>query len=1297
MKKYLLLILLSISFFCFGQQRGDVIVEWKPTADFYIDSIPHLIPQFKIENFEFNVVDKTIFFRKRFAVENPVDEKSLVVSNIVYETITRDDLKTLSFAKLPTQINASIDYTIARDAQSVILSFSPIIREGNSVKKVKSLTYSYSNASSRSGLASLPIVNSALSSGDWYRFYIEKSGVYKLSRSFLQQLGLDVNVDPKRIKIYGNGGRMVPLLNSVPYPMDLEENAIQLIGEDDGSFDGDDYVLFYAEGVDVWNDDSNTSVNLYDSKSYYYVTTQGGNGKRIALNVQPAAAPDMVFTNFDDYQYHEVDKTNVGRLGRKWVGENFNIENNQSFDFSFPNIVTASPVKIKVNAVSASYGSTNFKVKANTQELTTMTFPALDPAVHVAAFELIFDGNFNATSPNISIQLDYDNGGVPSSNGYLDNIALIAKRNLQGYGQQFLFRNDLAGTNIGVGEYQLTGASGISQIWDVTDIYNVSKFENPGQASFSFKALLGEVRKYVALDLANVYTPSGQSNTRVANQDLKGTLFVNNPDGTKSLDYIIVAPSSLLAQAEKLANFHRNNSQLKVKVVELSQIYQEFSSGKQDIGAIRNLIKYIYKCKEDPSNNITEYVQYVNLFGDASFDYKNRIFGNTNVVPVFESFFKIAPSGANAINYSNYLTFMSDDFYALMHDDEGTMMNPGGTFSSPKGLDLAVGRMLVNSPEQADQMVNKIIEYHDERSYGRWRNRYVIISDDAENTTDATLQQNLDNLGEALSDNKSFMNVKKIHSDSYIQVTAAGGERYPTAKADFINEFENGGLVFNYFGHGGEDGLAQERLLDKADAQNFKNQFRYPLFVTITCEFTRFDNPFRPTAGEYMFWNKAGGAISLVTTTREIGISSGEDINAMLNSKLFSFGSNNYVSIAEALRQTKNLVSTNDQNVVFCVGDPALKLAIPKQEVRLTKINDVPISQPTDTLKALSYVKLSGEVVDEFGNLQSNYNGDLSVQIFDKKIDRSTLGNDGTTTSVNGPLLIMNFETLGETIFRGNAAVANGLFEFGFIVPRDIRIPVGNGRVSFYAKNNQPLDNHTGYDETIKVGGINTNAVADNLPPRIRLYMNDESFVSGGITNASPIFLAYLEDENGINTASGIGHDIVAILDGNENSPFILNDYYETEPNDYTKGKLRYPFRNLAKGLHTLTLKVWDVYNNFATAEIQFIVMGDEEVSLTNVLNYPNPFVSYTEFWFSHNRPFEALDVQVQIMTITGKVVKTINQSVTTEGFLCRDIKWDGKDDFGDKIGKGVYVYKLTVKSLISNKKAEKIEKLVIL
>ena len=286
---------------------------------------------------------------------------------------------------------------------------------------------------------------------------------------------------------------------------------------------------------------------------------------------------------------------------------------------------------------------------------------------------------------------------------------------------------------------------------------------------------------------------------------------------------------------------------------------------------------------------------------------------------------------------------------------------------------------------------------------------------------------------------------------------------------------------------------------------------------------------------------------------------------------------------------------------------------------------------------------------------------------------------------------------MGETIFRGNASVSNGQFEFGFVVPRDIRIPVANGRISFYSKRNLLQLDKTGFDTTIKIGGINQNAVADNIGPTVKLYMNDQTFVNGGITNENPIFLAFLEDEHGINTASGIGHDIIAILDGDESNPYVMNDYYETELDDYTKGKVRFPFRNLEKGLHTITFKAWDVYNNPITAEIQFVVVGDEGITLTNVLNYPNPFSTYTQFWFTHNRPFEPLEVQVQVLTVTGKVVWTKNQTVTTEGFLSREITWDGKDDFGDRIGKGVYVYKLTVRSAATGVQSEKYEKLVIL
>lgn len=986
--------------------------------------------------------------------------------------------------------------------------------------------------------------------------------------------------------------------------------------------------------------------------------------------------------------YYEKDLVNIAKLGRRWFGEQFNIKDSQTFEFTIPNIDTTVPVQLKINTAAKAYANTSFTFNVNGSNLGSVNFAALTSNTPFLGLETAINRTFSATSSTITVQLNFDNGGVPTSNGYLDYIRLKSKRNLIGYNKQFLFYNDEEQNNIGIGQYNLSNATAISQIWDVTDIYNVAKYENTTGANYSFKVNLGTAKKYVAVDENDVYEPSKDAFSTVSNQNIKGTIFKDASGTFQDIDYLIFVPQFLVNQAETLANFHRTYSGLSVRVIALENVYQEFSSGKQDIAAIRNLIKYVYWNASSPDKR----VKYVNLFGDASFDYKNRIQNNTNIVPVFHGFDPLDTELNNIANFSMFYSFMSDDFYGLLDDNEGTMN------SFLDGIDVAVGRMLVSTPTQAQEMVNKVIEYHDEKSYGRWRNNYVIYSDDADDVNDSRLQFDLDALANVLTTQKPFVNVKKIHTDAYVQQVASGGERYPEARKDFLDAIELGALVFNYFGHGNEEFLARERLFEKLDAQNLTNRYRYPLFVTITCEFTRFDDPSRPTGGEYTYWNRAGGAIGLIATTRQIGVTTGLTMNNLLSKELYAFGSYNYPTISEALRRIKlsSAVSEN-RRVVFYIGDPALKLAIPKPKVVLTKVNDVPVNQPLPVLRALSLVKISGEVRDENNALLSNYNGDLAVQIFDKDINRNTLGNDGASNS-NG-LITMNFSALGETVFRGNASVVNGQFEFSFVVPQDIRIPVGNGKISFYSKRNVPnLEDQTGYDKSIQIGGVNQNAVADSNPPTVRLHINDDSFVSGGITNCSPILLAYLEDENGINTASGIGHDIVAILDGDESNPYILNEYYETVNNDYKKGIVRFPFKNLTPGLHTILFKAWDVYNNLVTAEIQFnAICSDEGLKLENVLNYPNPFVSYTEFWFNHNMPFEPLDVQVQILTISGKLVKTINQQIITDGFLSREITWDGRDDFGDKIGKGVYVYKLTVKSVTTGKSAKKYEKLVIL
>jgi len=1276
MKKIFFMLLLSLPFISFAQGKGKITLEWLEKKEMFYGNFKVNIPQFSGSAFHYDASKSQIELTFKTNELFLFDKGEVALSNTIYEPITLDQLGDLAVENIPASENPVLTISNSRGIKNAFISLSPIIKDNFGFKRIKSFTYEIqeSNIStSRLRSKSGNIINSVLANGNWFRFFIEKSGVYKISKAFLQQLGLDINtIDARKIKIYGNGGRMLPLSNDIPYPNDLVENAIQINGENDGVFNNEDYILFYGEGVDTWNQESKTHSNLFDNKSYYYLTVQGGDGKRITSLAQPTGSSTVNINTFDSYQFHEIDLVNIARLGRQWFGESFEVKNEQEFEFVLPNIDTSVPVKIFATAASAAFTPTSFDVSVNGNSVGIINFSPLSNGSETEFRVSSLANNVNFTGSEIlKVKLKYNNNGVPGSKGFLDNLRIFAKSKLQGYGKQFHFQYDLSASSAGIVNYQITNANFITQVWDVTDVNNVTTIENSNQSSINFQARLGELRKYVAIDATDYFTPLKESKSKIPNQNLKGTLFKNSLGQFQDIDYVIITPNFLVSQAEKLATFHRNKSNLNVKVIPLELIYHEFSSGKQDVAAIRNCIKYIYDTASSDSNR----VQYINLFGDASFDFKNRIVNNTNVVPIYHSL--------NS-NTSGESSFASDDFFGLMDPSEGNVINSFG------GIDITVGRMLVNDSKQAEEMISKIMEYHDLKSFGNWRNNFVLIADDSDKPSDVSLQNRQNSLANKIALEKPFLNVGKIFLDSYSQEASAGGDRYPKARTDFFSAFEKGALVFNYLGHGGEDGLSGERIWEKSDSQNLSNQYKYPLFITITCEFSRFDNPYRPTAGEFTYWNPKGGAIAMITTIRSIGQSSAENFNDNLTKNLLSYGSSQYISIADALRISKNENPNSATNVVFFIGDPALMLAIPKPKVVLTKVNDVAVTGTVDNFKSLSKIKLSGAVMDENNNIMTNFSGEVATTIFDKSINRVTLNNDG-----NSP--VINFNVLGEAIFRGNASVSNGQFEFSFVVPRDIRVPIANGRISFYAQKNNVLENQSGSDATILIGGINENAIADNISPRVKLYMNDETFVSGGVTNESPFLVALLEDENGINTASGIGHDIIAILDGDVSNPFVLNDYYQTKLDDFTNGTIRFPLRNLSPGLHTISFKAWDVYNNPITTEIQFIVAGDDTIKLTNVLNYPNPFVNYTEFWFTHNKPFEPLDVQVQVITVTGKVIWSKNQIITTEGFLSKEINWNGKDDFGDAIGKGVYIYKLTVRSTLSNLKSEKFEKLVIL
>lgn len=1107
--------------------------------------------------------------------------------------------------------------------------------------------------------------NSVLANGNWFKFSVDTTGVFKIDKTLLQQIGISTNnLNPKKIHIYGNGGNLLPEFNGDVRYDDLQENAIYIEGEDDNSFDANDFILLYAKGPHSWEVDINTNnvshkQNIYSDKAYYFITVNDNNGKRIQIASSVTGTPVTQLTSFNDYIFYEKETTNLFAAGRRWLGEEFSVENQQTFQIPFPNAIQNEPLEIKVSAVAVSGLTSSMQVNVNSQDLFNLNFGAITSGSTLAS-ERAGSESITNSSAIVDVSLDFNNGGNPSARAYLDFIEVSGKKKLIAGDFQFSFRSFEAANTSGIVEYQIQNSQNIFQIWEVSDPTNVSNIANESSSStiFSFKANGGDLKEYIVVHQNDFYLPEAVSNARVENQNLHAL---------KDINYLLITSNEFVEQAQRIANYHIENSGLTAKVVILDKIYNEFSSGSKDITGIRDFIKHVYETNSTDDAKL----KYVCFFGDASYDYKDRILANNNIVPVYLS----------DESYNLASSFVTDDFFGMLEDSEGTM-------SSSHSIDVATGRIPVSTQQQATDVVDKILRDYNVDSFGDWRNTVTLLADDIDANSDISIQPGVEIIADDIKVNKPVFNINKIYADAYVQQNSSGGERYPTVKAAITTAIETGTLVFDYFGHGGEDGFAQERFLDIPQVKGFDNENTLPLFITVTCEFSRFDNPTRISAGEFAFWNTTGGAASMITTTREVFISVGQAFNKRLMAILLEFN-NEDLTIAESLVKTKNNYSNFQKFFIYYFGDPVKKLAIPKPNIRITKMNGVDITQSLDTLKALSKVSFEGVVTDNLNNILTDFNGNLSTTVYDKPIDKSTLDNDNFG-------IIEVFDSQESKLFRGLASVENGNFSFEFIVPRDVKIAYGKGKLSFYATD--ATFDKSGFNSDVIVGGINENAPEDTIGPEIQLFMNDESFLDGANTNASPNLIAKLADLSGINTSvTAVDHDIVGILDGDESNPIILNDFYQTELDDFTRGKVVFRLRDLSVGPHTLKLKAWDTYNNSSETILNFVVVSDTNISLDNVLNYPNPFVNYTEFWFNHNKPNESLQVQVQIFTISGKLIKTINQLVQTTGNLSRNISWNGLDDFGNRIGKGVYVYKLKVTSTVSNISSEKYEKLVIL
>ena len=1078
--------------------------------------------------------------------------------------------------------------------------------------------------------------NSVLSSGDFYKISVENDGVYQLTYSDFQQLNISTNnLDISSIKLYGNGGGMLPSLNSDFRYSDLQENAIYIYdNNNNGVFNSEDYLLFFGQSSNEWKFDSiqnifDYSEHLYSDKNYYFVTIdESSPGKRIGEK-QNLANFSKTITSFNDFQVHEINSENLIQSGREWYGERFGIIDKYSFEFNFSNLITSHPINIKTSVAARSLNQSTFNIKANNNFVANVNVAKIvyDYATPYA-FTGLNSSQFNSTSDQINIDVEY-NYSENNAIGWLNYLQLNSRRALKITNNNLHFRDIQFLYSDEVGKYIISNATSNTQVWDVSDILNVKKLPtNLVGNEISFLDSLSNLNTYYAF---NSVFQKAELIGKIENQNLHNF--------GSEIEYVIITHPNFLSAANRLAEFHENEDNLVSRVVTPQQIYNEFSSGMQDASAIRDFLRMLYK---RPNSQL----KYGLLFGDGSYDNKDRVPNNTNYIPTFQSVQSTNPTQS----------YVTDDYYALLDDSDGDFVNDL--------IDIGVGRLPVKNLSEANDMVNKIEDYYSTDALGDWRNSVAFVADDGDQKDGNMFMTQANNHANYIDTNFQNINLNKIFLDSYLQESTPGGPRSPQAQNAINRVVDNGAFLVNYTGHGGPLGWSQERILEVDQIKSWDNKNKLPLFMTATCKFSCFDDPGKVSAGEYLLLNDNGGAIALLTTTRLVYAFPNYNLNTNFIDVLFEKYNGENPKLGDLYKQTKVLSGSgaNTRNFIL-LGDPAISLSYPKYNITTSSI--------PDTIKALQEVTISGEVRDDNGNILTNFNGVVFPTVYDKEIISVTLGQESCSP--------MPFRNQNNIIYKGTASVTSGQFSFSFVVPKDIENNYARGKISYYASENSG-DDASGSDDSFVIGGTAENIDYDYTGPEISLYINNRNFSTGGLTNNSPVLLADIIDFSGINTVgNGIGHDITAVLDNNFSNPFILNEYYKSNLNSYSEGVVEFPFENLEDGMHTLTLKVWDVFNNSSESSIDFYVSNDEIISVSEFLNYPNPFTNSTEFYFQLNQSDQLIDVNIDIFSMTGQHIDNLKQSFFNNGFRVGPINWNRNNKSGGSVSPGLYIANLSV------------------
>lgn len=1159
---------------------------------------------------------------------------------------------------MPVKIDVKKDIRMASGKAYLVVSFVPMsYRDGEycrmesfrlNIKAVKKAANRI--ASTKSDSSDRYAANSVLAEGKWYKIGIQNSGVYAISNSKLASLGFS---DPSKVAIYGYGGNLLQEDFSKFYCDDLPEVPVVRTSN---------AILFYAEGVlrsDVSSSSTlgsywNPTTNYCSDTGYYFITEKDNPASFEEAEDLPATS--NVVTQFDEYIYYKGDeKYTWADFGRRMY-DSYDYRNGREkkYTFTLNGLVAETLVRFNVAFATERTSTQNYLIiSANGEQIgKSSSMSTGSSSNYVKSIRSVTSAVWeDNTSSNLTLTLNHSISG--NSSGHLEYILINYKRELNMTSSSLVFANISAKGNE---TYKITNVNASTVVWDVTypGQYRQMKLNiNGSEATFTDNKT--GMRKYVAVKTNASQSESYTTPVSVSNQNLHAL---------RDVDMVVLIPKNgaLYGEAERLADEHRNREGLNVVTVNAGDVYNEFSSGTPDVTAYRRFLKMLY----DKGSNDGRNLKYLLLFGDCAYDNRMRTSVWSGFTPDEMLLCYLPFESEDEQN-----TFMSDDYIGYLDDNEGTSIS-----SARNTVDIGIGRLPVRNVSEASLVVDKLIKYMNNDDKGAWKNTVCLVADDNLDDGGTIHMEQADEIATYVDNLKYGYLTERLFLDMYKREASSTGYSYPLANQRLQTLFNEGMLVLTYVGHSNTDYWTSKRVLTSNDVVKLKSD-RLPLWVTASCDYTRLD-AFSRSSGELAMLNGDGGAVGLFSTTRVVYVSSNHELNKIYQKHLFSRKEDgSHYTLGEIYMKAKQerslgSASKNDLNFVF-IGDPAMTLTYPdNNKLVIDSINGVEAGSEMTQFKAGETINIKGHVVSGKGETLTDFNGNLDITVMDSKELLTTLNNADHYDS-NGVPDTIKFLSRTNRLALSKGKVEEGKFVVTFPVPLDINYSNQSGLISMYAQDSLREAN-LGYEDFI-VGGAVEDLVIDGVGPKIWAYLNTPDFVYGDKVNESPVLYVNLCDSDGLNiSGSGLGHNIVAVIDNDPNLTYTLNDYYVSS--DYMNGTVTYKISGLSEGKHTMMIRAWDVFNNSSTAEIGFEVVEGLQPNLYDVTCI-SPATNQTTFFITHNRPNSNVDITLEVFSFSGSALfKTQVEDVTSSNVYT--YTWDLCGNGGAPLDSGVYLYRVT-------------------